>query len=175
MAPEVAPQERAVWAVREQIRRIARDVHGALFVETSIEGCQVLTCAGLDDPLSGVRAAVLVGEVAAGQIAEYATAARAAGRSWDEVAAVLGVQEGPYNSRAEVVFGGLIEHRPLPVEERNGWGERSTARWTCGTCGGRVTDSGPFEGHPADNESGHADTCARMGAEVAAYRRRWGW
>jgi hypothetical protein len=33
--------------------------------------------------------------------------------------------------------------------------------WTCQSCGENVSDRGPYNGHPEDEQSGHADGCER--------------
>jgi hypothetical protein len=35
---------------------------------------------------------------------------------------------------------------------------------------GHITDRGPFESHPEDCESGHAEDCSRFAAELAAWQ-----
>lgn len=168
-----SPRERAAWDVRTDIRLIARDAFGATWTETPIEGFRALTRAGLDDPLAGVRAAVLARNVAAGQMLDYAEAARGAGRTWDDIAHALGIDperhDGPVG---ELAFGLLVEDRALPRHEPDLWHE-PTARWTCTTCSQRVTDRGPYSAHPDDVESGHAPDCARHTADLAAYRAGW--
>lgn len=170
---EVTPRERAVWSLRTEIRRTARDVYGAAVVETPIEGMQVMTRSGLDDPLAGVRAAVLARDVAVGALRTYAEQARGAGRSWDDIAAAVGLEptQSEGELRDEQAYLLLIEGRPLPDSTRwPSWYDRATARWTCATCGQPVTDTGPFEGSPLQTEDGHAPDCARH----AAYRATWG-
>ncbi len=171
---EVTPQERAAWELRVAIRRAAQEAYGAEVVETPVEGFRVLTNTTLSDPLVGVRAAVLARDVALGQMLTYAEEARGAGRSWDEVAEALGIEAREGGAlRGEQAFLLLVEGRPLPSEERSWW-DRSAARWTCTACGQRVTDHGPFESHPDDNEQGHADSCTRRETALSAYNReRW--
>jgi hypothetical protein len=70
------------------------------------------------------------------------------------VAEALGVEATEDEPRAEQAYRLLIEGRPLPVDEPS-WFHRPTASWTCSSCGQRVTDRGPFESHPDDNEQGH--------------------
>ena len=131
-------QARARWALREQIRRIARDVYGAELTETPIEGFQVLTRPGLDAPLAGVRAAVIVRDVAAGQLLGYVEAARGAGRSWYEIGEALGIDSDVSEEpRGAWAFALVIEGRPLPERERTFWSERPRARGTGSTCGQR--------------------------------------
>lgn len=169
-------RRRAVWSRREEIRRIARDVYGAQLVETPIEGFQIASRPGLDDPLAGLRAAVLARDVAAGQMHTYVETARGAGRSWDDIGEALRIEAGESGAtRGELAFALVIEGRPLPERaERSFWSERPRARWTCGSCGQRVVDDGPYEAAPFNNEDGHTPDCARHAAEIAAYRAEWG-
>ncbi len=169
-------QDVAGW-VRELVRRVAVEVFGARVVETPIPGFRVLTDVGLDDPLAGVRAALLLRTVATAQMYEHARAARAASRSWDEIGAALELPDYEFDSRAEVAFGWLVEGRePEPDAAATPLFRAPTARWRCGSCGRQVTDHGPFGGsHPDDAETGHASDCARHRAAVAAWKARTGW
>ena len=91
----------------------------------------------------------------------YAEQARGAGRSWDDVAEALGIEATEDGEpRDEQAYLLLIEGRPLPADEPS-WFHRPTARWTCTSCGQRITDHGPFESHPDDVEHGHAEICTR--------------
>ncbi|WP_433756331.1 hypothetical protein [Nocardia sp. CA-135398] len=56
------------------------------------------------------------------------------------------------------------QHTPFTATPRS---------WTCTSCDERVTDRGPYEGHPADNETGHATDCPRHQREILAYRTRF--
>jgi hypothetical protein len=162
--------------VGQVVRRAARDVFKASIVETPVEGYQILTRSTLDDPRAGIRAASAVRGIADSLVDEYTRAARAAGRSWDEIAEVLGVEDDreSWCGRGELVYRLLVEDEPLPGAVRSPFG-RSSTHWRCGSCGGLVTDRGPFEAHPTDNESGHAESCTRHAGEIAAYERDRGW
>ena len=170
---EVTPLEQTAWTLRTAIRRAAQEAYGAEVVEEPIEGFKVLTRSTLDDPLAGVRAAVLARDIALGQLLAYTEDARGVGRSWDEVAEALGIEaresEAP---RGELAFLLVVESRPLPTEERSWW-DRSAARWTCTACGQRITDHGPFESHPDDNEQGHIDACSRRTRNAANYQSEY--
>ena len=167
-------------AVRSQVgqvvRRAARDVFGASIVEAPVEGFRLLTCSTLDDPRTGIRAALAVQGIAGSLVGEYARDARAAGRSWEDIAEVLGVEDDrdAYCGRGELVYRFLVEGEALPGEGRSRF-QRSAIYWRCSSCQELVTDRGPFESHPSDNESGHTGSCARHAAEVAAYVRERGW
>jgi hypothetical protein len=99
-------------------------------------------------------------------------AARAAGRSWDEVGEALGLPDDG-DPIGEVVFALIVEGRE-PQRPRELFWLPSTS-WRCASCGELVQDRGPFESHPDDNESGHTDDCARHRADVQAWRARTGW
>lgn len=174
MMPAASDRERAAWAVQAAIRVAAREGFGAEVVERPIPGLSTV----LQDvePLAGVRAAVLARDVAARQIREYAEQARGDGRSWDDIATALGVEGGEGSvSRGERAYLHLVEDRPLFTEDPDRSWARSVpvAHWRCASCGEMVTDRGPFEAAPFNNEDGHAPGCARHAAEVAAYRAEW--
>ncbi|ALE82468.1 hypothetical protein [Pseudonocardia sp. HH130629-09] len=172
-----SPRQTAAEQARHLVRRIAVDVFGASVVETPIPGFTVITDRALDDPLGGVRAALLLRGVAGSQLYDHARAARSAGRSWDEIGAALELPDYEFDSRAEVTFAWLVEGRepapahrdPVPVFHP------PSSSWRCGTCAALVTDRGPYESHPDDNETGHASDCTRHIAAIAAWKTRTGW
>ena len=170
----MTPQQRAAWELQTAIERVARDAHGAQIVQVPIEGFERATKRTLDDPVAGVRAALLARNVAVAHMLAYAEQARGVGYSWVDIAEALGIEatedDAPRDEQAYLL---LIEGRPLPGDEPS-WFDRPTARWTCTSCGHRITDHGPFESHPDDAEQGHAGSCARRDATLAAYRsERW--
>jgi hypothetical protein len=100
----------------------------------------------------------------------YAEQARGAGRPWDDVAEALGIgvtEDGEPRDEQGVP---PADRGPAAAADEPSWFHRPTARWTCSTCGQRITDHGPFESHPDDVEEGHAEGCARREAEIATYR-----
>ena len=132
---EVTPQQRAAWELQTAIERVARDVHGAQIVQAPIEGFERATKRTLDDPLAGVRAALLARNVAVAQMRAYADQARGAGHSWDDVAEALGIDATEDDEpRDEQAFLLLIEGRPLPGDEPS-WFDRYYSR--CFTKGHR--------------------------------------
>lgn len=144
---------------------------GQVVVEP-IEGYQVLTRRRLVDPLPGVRAAAVLRAAARWVLVDAVEAARAAGRSWDEVGEALGLPD-PDEPVGELAFALVVEGRE-PQRARELFRVPS-ASWRCGGCGEQVRDQGPFESHPADVESGHAADCTRHLADVQAWRKRTGW
>lgn len=165
-----------VSRVRSMVWAGAVEAFGATRLEDPIEGYRLLTRSRLDDPLAGLRSALLVRNVAAGRLIEFADAARAAGRSWDEIGAALDLEaDGEGRSRAEVAFEWLVEGRVPQAPDRWPSFHAPTTSWDCVTCGQRVTDRGPYESHPVDNEDGHREDCVRHRADVAAWVARTGW
>ncbi|MBC3190928.1 hypothetical protein H7X46_07615 [Pseudonocardia sp. C8] len=163
---EPSEQQRRVWRVRDLVRSLAVEWFAATEVREPV-GDTAITRPVLADPLAGLRAAVLSRWVAAGQVRDYALDARGAGRSWAEVASVLGFDD--HDAPGVVAF----EH----VAERGGrTGPRwDRVWWRCASCGQRVADTGPYSSHPSEVETGHAETCARHAADVAAWAERTGW
>jgi hypothetical protein len=165
---DISPSARAALAVRDQIRSAACEIYGATTVETAVEGFSFMTRTEIDDPLAGIRAAVTTRNAATAEIRTYAEQARGAGRTWEEIAEALGLAADQFDEpRCELAFALIAENRPLPFRESF---HRLDAWWQCGSCGERVRDHGPFDGHPANNESGHAPSCRRHAAEIAAAR-----
>ncbi|RZT88793.1 hypothetical protein EV383_5740 [Pseudonocardia sediminis] len=171
---DISPTTAASGRIRELLRRIAVEAFGSTETEVPIPGFTVFTDRKLDDPFAGIRAALLMRTVAEGQLYEYARAARAAGRSWDEVGAALDLSSGEYRPVGEAAFDWLVCGR-VPDPEPDGVRSFRTpsAYWRCSTCDGLVTDHGQFEGNPANSEDGHAKGCARHAAEVQAWNEGW--
>lgn len=99
---------------------------------------------------------------------DYATRARGAGQSWDEVAAELQAVTDEDDDPGVAAYRWVAPNPPQPYD-------RITISWVCASCSARVTDHGPFSGHPDDDEEGHLASCTRHQNEVADYHRRTGW
>jgi hypothetical protein len=116
-------------------------------------------------PLAGFRAAQQVKRLAEAQVYKYAVQLRAEGiASWRQLADMLAIPYDDGYSRAERAFE-LMAHGADSFT-----GPRVS--WTCGGllgCGQYVTDRGPYNGWPADNEDGHAEGCRRLATETEAY------
>ena len=107
--------------------------------------------------LAAVTAAVSLSRAAMRAVRDWCRAAREDGATWAQVAAAM-----DYDSPAAAFF-------LLASDLGNG----PSAGWTCRTCLQAVTDYGPEAGHPADQEHGHADGCARLAETVRAYDAQW--
>jgi hypothetical protein len=169
--------EDARGKLRHTILHLAVAGYGATRTEEPIEGYKILTNTVLDDPLAAVRAARFVRGSAGAEISRYVDEARAAGKTWDEVAEALDIEpdEDNYSSRAELAYRHIVEREQLPVARRNNWSIHDPhTSWRCRSCKELVIDRGPFESHPDDRESGHAESCARHTAAVAAWQKELG-
>ncbi|HEX6336710.1 MAG TPA: hypothetical protein VFZ85_07135, partial [Jiangellaceae bacterium] len=45
--------------------------------------------------------------------------------------------------------------------------------WRCRACDRVISDRGPYESHPDDNQPGHAKDCSRLATELARWRASW--
>jgi hypothetical protein len=163
-------------AVTRRLRTLVEEVaveqfDGQVVVEP-IEGYRILTRRRLVDPMPRVRAAGVLRAAARRVLVDAVVAARAAGRSWDEIGKALGLPDdgGPVG---EVAFALVVERRE-PERARELFRVPSMS-WRCGSCGELVSDRGPFVSHLVDNESGHAEDCGRHLAEVRVWRELTGW
>ena len=158
------PGDRARWNVWDKVREIAVLLDGD---EVMIERPSALGPGHVPvkdvEPLAGVRAALFVQRVAQRRMLHYAEQARADGVSWAHIGEALGLAE-----EAERTDTPLGEAASVFVFQ--GLGPRIAA-WTCGSCVQRITDYGPFDGHPGDCEHGHAEDCQRHHAEIADYQK----
>jgi hypothetical protein len=117
------------------------------------------------EPLAGLRKAVTLQGSAGRVIEDYARYARTEGASWQEIGEALGLGEEAkerQRSAAELAYEQIVGIPDL-------WSQ-ANMYWPCPACGQTVTDRGPYESHPVDNEHGHADDCSRMAGEVAGWQ-----
>lgn len=170
--PDPSPKETARWSIEGTIRKVAVDVYDSATVEVPIwPGAR--TTKTTVEPLAGIRAAIFVRDVARNRIHEYVKEARGAGRTWAEIAAVFDLDAEVTNHPGAAVFEYAAIGEPLPRPERRYPFDPRNVHWRCASCGLLITDSGPYNGNPVDDESGHAETCERHAAEIAAWRARW--
>jgi hypothetical protein len=137
-----------------------------------MEGAETIRRVTLDDPLSGVRAAVLARDVALAELRKYAEEARGAGHSWGDVAEALGIETSDGGDPRDEQAYRLVVEGSAHIRGEKTRGRRATARWICVTCGQRVTDHGPFGSHPDDVEIGHLGSCGRRVAACISFADR---
>jgi hypothetical protein len=117
------------------------------------------------EPLAGIRAARMLEHATARLSHDYLRYARQDGVGWSDIGAALGMKNDPVtgHSAAEQAY----EHAAgEPVAQF----DPHSFYYSCGSCAQGVTDRGPYNSHPHDRETGHAETCARMTAEVNAWQ-----
>ena len=88
--------------------------------------------------------------------------------SWDEVAAALKFDAAGHDDPSVEAF---LWVAPTPSQRF----DSIVTSWECASCAARVTDRGPFGGHPEEVEEGHLDSCARHQEDISAYRQQTGW
>jgi len=109
------------------------------------------------EPLEGIAAALLAVGHARGLLYSYVRTARSDGLTWRQVGKALALEKQAKH-----------EERPLAelaFEYIAGAGDAwrpSTFGWRCGSCLQMVTDRGPYNGHPRDDEYGHSASCQRL-------------
>ncbi|MCX4097001.1 hypothetical protein [Nocardia sp. alder85J] len=112
------------------------------------------------DPVAGLQASRDLFAAARRLLTEYARAARAAGRCWDDLGAALNLTGGDHG-----LGWAAFDYIAAPAEP---FASRSVS-WRCDMCGRRVTDREPWTADPDDNEHGHSPDCGRHNTEVATY------
>ncbi len=167
LSPAERARDEARRAVDAAILRMAHAA-GAPVHQRPIFPDSTLTTTDTE-PLAGIGFALMLTDAARHQIHRYIKRAREHGAGWREIGQALRLQH-----EAEERDGDLgeeaFEYAAGPPAQRY---DRLWFGWTCPSCQQRITDYGPYNGHPDDCESGHADGCQRRAAAVAAYQARW--
>jgi hypothetical protein len=114
-------------------------------------------------PLAGLRP-----ETAARTCRERAERARADGITWEQIGEALGLHLGWDGKSGPDLGAAAFEH----FTGEPGLSSQASFRFRCASCAGYITDRGPLEGHPADNEPGHAEGCVRLAADIVGWRAR---
>ncbi len=118
------------------------------------------------EPLAGIRAAEILSDTAARIRREYTEHARGEGITWQQIGQALGLDQGPDGKSGYDLGVVAFEYFAGAPDV---WHEANFC-YRCASCQAYITDRGPFESHPEDNERGHADGCARFAAELAAWQ-----
>ncbi len=125
------------------------------------------------EPLAGMQAARDL-ELGARQTAhDYIRRARETGHSWHQIGAALNLTPGgdaqqTGESLGEAAFTYAAGNPNSEYARRYG---RSVS-WTCQSCDRAIADHGLDDG-PADSEHGHANSCQRLAATIAAWNAEW--
>jgi hypothetical protein len=118
------------------------------------------------EPLAGIQAAQVLTDSAARIRREYTQHARAEGTTWQQIGQPLGLDQGADGKSGYDLGVAAFEHFESGPDIWN----QSNFHYHCASCGEWITDRGPYESHPEDNERGHAEDCARFAAELAAWQ-----
>ena len=97
---------------------------------------------------------------------EYTQHARAEGTAWLQIGEALGLDQGPDGKSGYDLGVAAFEH----FEGEPDLWNQSNFHYHCAACGEWITDRGPYESQPEDNERGHAEDCARFAAELSAWQ-----
>lgn len=156
------PQDVARRGVQTTVHQLLRAQHGRdAVIERPISPRMSTPMPAPADWPQGIATARRVADSARTMMVEYARKARGDGYAWRDLAEPLGVDGG--GSDPAVAAFELVAPEPyMPFDRRSTY-------WTCMSCEQHVTDCGPYEGHPTDNETGHADGCARHHRESMEY------
>lgn len=100
------------------------------------------------------------------RLAHAACEMRGDGWSWDDVAAEL---PWPSDECEGYSPGALLFEWVADVTTTHESLFDRYVAWTCHTCGRSVRDYGPYNGHPADTERGHAEDCIRHSEDIDRY------
>lgn len=126
------------------------------------------------EPLAGIQAAEILAGSAARIRREYAEAARGEGIGWQQIGQALGLDQGDDAKSGYDLGVAAFEFFAGPPDL---WRE-ANFHYRCASCQDYITDRGPYESCPEDNERGHCDACPQFAAEVAAWQARhdeeWG-
>jgi hypothetical protein len=117
------------------------------------------------EPMAGIRAAQTVKRTADRVADDYVKHARVEGIGWREIGEALGLAEDGQHIGYDLAVAAYEHVTGKPDVFRD-----VSFYWTCPACDQGISDRGPYESHPEDNERGHADSCARLAADVAAWQ-----
>lgn len=121
-------------------------------------------------PGGGLTGALAVVRLAQEQVYRFVVGLRGEGISWREAADLLSIPWSDDYARPERAYELALGPEP---DGGSRFHQRSIY-WRCAGpdgCGAYITDHGPYNGHPVDNEDGHTAGCRRHTADSAAYER----
>jgi len=117
------------------------------------------------EPLAGIRAAQTVRRSADRVAGDYVRHARVEGIGWREIGGALGLAEDGQRTGYDLAVVAYEQVTGEPDVFRE-----VSFHYSCPACGQGISDRGPYESHPEDNERGHAEDCTRLAADVAAWQ-----
>lgn len=166
---EPSPADRARWAMDKAILDVVRAEHGDDAIAERVPHGLSSGFPDAADQRHGITAALMLARYARGCARRFAEHARADGHSWESLAEPLGYDpDEDGDDPAGWAFREVAGHPSQPYDTL-------TVGWRCSSCQGWVTDRGPYNGHPDDDESGHVEGCGRHAHDIAEWKVRTGW
>lgn len=117
-------------------------------------------------PLASLEAASELEQATHDLVAEHIRLARQAGRTWYQIADALHLHAlacANKESAADEAFSFALHYRSIA--------DQHNIIWTCPACHQKITDHGPWDELPKQ-ENGHTAGCPRRTAELAAWQAR---
>ena len=161
--PAAKPGADFYWTVQREVMNAARE-QGTEIRERKIWKDSSLTTR-YAEPAAGIALARQMKHTAERVEYDYIRYARQEGMSWAAIGEVLQVEADSAYDRGTKAFDYAVGPAP-----ENAWSWDPMFSWHCPACDEAVTDRGPYESHPEDNERGHGAGCTRFAAEVAAWQ-----
>lgn len=166
LSPEERARQEAASAILAAILRMARAAGTEIQERPAWPGAA--STIRYADPAAGIRFARILGDAARHCEHGYVQYARETGLTWEQVGAALSLEADHGRSPGEAAFEHVTD-----AEHARPFADLAF-HWTCPACSQGVSDRGPYNGHPADCERGHADGCSRLAAAIAEYKAQWG-
>jgi hypothetical protein len=154
-------------AVDTAVLRMARAA-GASVHQRPIFPDSTLTTSDTE-PLPGIWFALMLQDAVRHKIHDYIKQGRQDGSSWQQIGKALRLEQVA-GERGTGLGEAAFDY--AAGADRVQPADRLWFAWTCLACGAQVIDCGPY-GHPLDYQTGHADGCKRLAADIAGYQARW--
>jgi hypothetical protein len=169
-----SPRDReyaARTAARAAAHKLALDAGAAITTRPLYHGASTTTRDV--EPAAGMQAARDLELAARNLTTDYIRQARENGATWHQIGATLrlhpnGDTQQTGDTTAEAAYTYAAGHPD--TEHARRYGQSFT--WHCPTCDNTISDRGLISG-PADDEQGHASTCTRHQATIAAWTAEW--
>src|SRR5258708_3098904 len=153
----------AYLAARSAVLRIAQ-AEGSEIREMHIWPGSISTTR-YAEPMAGIRAARILERTAGRVTDDYIRFAREDGAGWLQIGEALGLAEDGDPRGYELAVAAYEYAAGKP----DLWGN-NTFYYSCPSCAQTISDRGPYQSHPEDNEQGHGQDCARLAADIAAWQ-----
>jgi hypothetical protein len=158
-----AARDKAGRAVRDMVLRLSGDPRTCIELPPPAQHTADLAGA---HPLATLEAAAELEEAAHDLVAEQIRLARQVGRTWYQIADALHLHAlacANKESAADEAFSYALKYHSIA--------NHHDITWTCPACQQPITDHGPWDELP-QQEDGHTPDCPRRTAELAAWQTR---